>query len=758
MGKKVLVFDLDGTLIDTLRLAEEAYLYASKKLGVEIDLKELRKSFGLGPETILSRILPSAPESLREEFEKLKNKKFLELLQKEAKPFPMAKELLKELKDKYILVLLSAGEKERTEILIKKFSLKFDLVVYPEEVGKNKPDPGLIHYIIRKTGAAPEDVLVIGDSIWDIRMAKEAGAVGIGICSGAYTTDELYKEGASRVFRDLKELLNFLTGLGDNMEEEIYIVTAALPYVNYVPHIGHVIGSQLPADIFARFLRILGKKVIFISGTDEHGSATEITAKKLGITPEELVTKMRKIHEKVYRWFEISYDIFSHTSKNEIHKEVTQEIFLRIKKGSFLKEKEIEMFYCKKCDQFLPDRFVKGKCPYCGYEDANGDQCEKCGRLLSPTELISPKCSICGSAPELRKTKHLFLDFTKLKGKLETYVENRKKEWKEYVYSQALATLRELKERCITRDLKYGIEVPDPNWKGKVFYVWFDAPIGYLSFLKELVGEKYLNIWNKAKIYHFLGKDNIPFHTIWWPGILIAAGIKPPEYVIGLNFLNLEGRKISKSKRWGVFGPGVLEAGLPPDVWRFILSLLLPEEKDSDFKWGFFKEMIEKELIGNYLNFYYRVVTFSFKEGGKIPFYLDLEVKEKVRECYKEYLKNFWKVELRKALKVALALSDFGNSYFQNKEPWKKSEKERKKILSTSLFILRAASIMLYPFIPCFSSKILSIIGEKPELKEILSEKEEWVVKKPEIIFRKVEDWKKIKEKAQRVPDISEFL
>ena len=553
-----------------------------------------------------------------------------------------------------------------------------------------------------------------------------------------------------------------------NMEEEVILVTAALPYVNHFPHIGHIVGCHLPADIFARFNRISGKKVIFLGGTDENGSVTEITALKLGVTEKELVDKMHLLHKKIYDWFEISYDIFGRTSSKNHHK-LTQEIFKLLYENGYIVEKELTLPYCPKDKIFLPDRFVIGKCPYCGYEKARGDQCEKCGSLLDPDQLIDPKCNICGTKPIFKKRKHLFLDLPKLAKEVKEWIE-KNKYLKHQVKNWALSIIKGgLKERCITRDLRWGVKVPLKGYENKVFYVWFDAPIGYISFLLDN-GINPDNIWGKnsnSKIYHFLGKDNIPFHTVWWPCILIGTKkYKLPTNVVGLQYLNYEGRKISKSHRWGVFCENLLKLNIPADVWRFYLSFVIPETKDTEFTWREFKERINKDLVGNLLNFYYRVISFTYKNyNGKVKGYLDESIKKKIGEIVENYKKLMNDFRFKDSLMKVLELGDFGNKYFQENEPWKKIKENREeveKILSNCLYILRAIFILAYPFIPDFSKKVLNKIGVKDEIKiDLIYKKvDEWKVEKPEIIFKYLDekDIERIKKEVTKISNLEDVI
>lgn len=524
-----------------------------------------------------------------------------------------------------------------------------------------------------------------------------------------------------------------------------WLITAALPYANNLPHVGNIIGSHLPADIFSRQLRMFDEDVIFVGGTDEHGSPIEVAAFKAGKEPKELCDELHEIHKKIYDWLGISYDNFSRTS-NPTNHQMTKYIFKKLLENGFIFKDKMIMPYCEKDKRFLPDRWVIGTCPYCNYESARGDQCEKCGKLLDPIDLINPKCVICGSKPIFKETEHLFLDLTKLENELKEWIE-KNEHWKPHVKNLALGWIKEgLKPRSITRDLKWGIKVPLEGFENKVFYVWFDAPIGYISSTIEYfekIGRKdeWKKIWMKgsnARIVHFLGKDNIPFHTIFWPAILLGTReFNLPYNVVGLQFLQFEGKKISKSKNWGVF----IEIEndeikiriqdkkykIEPDYLRFYLASIIPETKDSNFVLKDFKEKINNELIANFGNFAYRVLSFVKRMfNGKIKICFD-DVKKELEEFVEKYKQAVFNVEIRKSLEIALEVSRFGNSYFQKNKPWevcKENKEECEKIVCNATGILIVSSFLLYPFIPFSIKKLWEMIGIKEiKIKEIFDER-----------------------------------
>ena len=508
------------------------------------------------------------------------------------------------------------------------------------------------------------------------------------------------------------------------MKRERILVTCALPYVNNVPHIGNIVGSHLPADIFARFCRLLGHEIIFIGGSDEHGTPIEVAAEKLGVTPKELCDKYYEVHREIYSWLDISYDNFSRTSLPEHHK-TTREFFMKIYEHGYVSEGKLSLPYCENCNRVLPDRYVEGTCPRCGYENARGDQCERCSALLNPDELIGARCVICGGKPIIKEIKHLFLNLDKLQPELKKWIESKQGVWSPQVYNMAMGWIKEgLKPRCITRDIKWGVKVPLKGYENKVFYVWFDAPIGYISSTKEWakkIGkpEEWKKFWKeKCKIYHFIGKDNIPFHTIFWPAMLLANGeYLLPYRVAGLQYLNYEGDKISKSKGWGIFCENLPKTNLSSDVWRFYLTLLIPETNDTEWRWREFQERVNKELVANLGNFIYRTLSFIKKNfNGKIPkaklSKKDREVLSLGKKYAEEIKKLILDIKLKEGLKKLLELSDKGNKYFQEQEPWKNKEKA-----STTVYVCANLcydiAILLSVFLPKSAEKICKQLGTK---------------------------------------------
>lgn len=538
------------------------------------------------------------------------------------------------------------------------------------------------------------------------------------------------------------------------MKQKI-LITSALPYVNNVPHLGNIIGAVLSADVFARFCRSFGHDIIYICGTDEHGTATETKALEEGVTPKQICDKYYKIHKKVYDWFNISFDDFGRTSTKE-QTELTQDIFLKLQKNGFIVEDIVEQLYCEKCNKFLADRFVEGTCPYCDYEDARGDQCDNCSRMLNAVELKNPRCRVCSSTPVIRKTEHLFIDLPKLKPKLLKWIDESSKNWSNNAKTMTYAWIKEgLKKRAISRDLNWGVPIPMDKYKDKVFYVWFDAPIGYLSITKKALPDKWESWWkNKGvKLYQFMGKDNIPFHTIIFPASLIGSGDNYTMLyqISSTEYLNYEDGKFSKSRGVGIFGTDAIDTGIPADVFRYYLLVNRPEKSDSDFRWDDFREKNNNELVANLGNLVNRTITFinRFFENRVPEVKLSEDDKsflESARQEEKKVTSMLENVEIKDALKQIMHISKLGNQYFQENEPWKKV-RENPERAAASLYVLANfvsdLAIMIRPYIPDTSDKIFNQLNIKPLAWDSLSSlplKAGHEINKPEILFTKLED------------------
>lgn len=499
------------------------------------------------------------------------------------------------------------------------------------------------------------------------------------------------------------------------------LVTSALPYVNNIPHLGNLI-QVLSADVFARYCRTAGYETLYICGTDEYGTATETRALKEGISPRELCDKFHFIHKEIYDWFHIRFDRFGRTSE-PIQTKIVQEIFLRAEKNGYIREKEISQLYCVPCDRFLADRYISGSCPHCDSPNARGDQCEDCGKLLDPLELKSPRCQTCGHAPEERKTRHLYLDLPALRPLLERWIEkaSREGEWNRNAVNMTKSWLKSgLKERAISRDLKWGIPIPRPGFEEKVFYVWFDAPIGYISITAGLRPdwEEWWKNPEQTELVQFIGKDNIPFHTVIFPATLLADG-EPWTFLHHMSsteYLNYEGGKFSKTRGVGIFGTDCKETGIPADVWRFYLFYNRPEKSDTLFSWQDFTDKVNGELIGNFSNLVNRTLSFLQRfYGGEIPNApINGDFRARFLQDKETVTRLFEKAKLRDALKAVLEISSAGNKFFQEKEPWKlrkEAPDEAASVLATLAYLTRDLALMISPYIPETSRKILSFFG-----------------------------------------------
>jgi len=526
--------------------------------------------------------------------------------------------------------------------------------------------------------------------------------------------------------------------------------------VNNVPHLGNIIGCVLSADVFARYCRSKWHESLFVCGTDEYGTATEAKALEEGISPKELCDKYYALHKGIYEWFGISTDIFGRTS-TPLHTQITHEIFLSLHKNGFIVEEEIEQAYDEKAQMFLADRFIEGTCPHCKYDGARADQCEKCGKLLNFDELINPISKLSKTQPVKRRSRHLFIDLPKLQGRLTEWIDRTSKEgnWSENSVQIAKSWLAEgLRRRCITRDLKWGVPVPLPGWENKVFYVWFDAPIGYISITANLTG-KWREWWQNPEgvsLYQFMGKDNVPFHTVVFPSTLIGTGEKWTllERLSTTEFLNFEGGKFSKSKGFGVFGNDAVESGVPADVWRYYLLTNRPEKMDSDFTWKDFGEKLNNELLANIGNLVNRTLVFTQREfAGKVPEPDFCADDKKFMEGQNAQLAEVGalleKVQLKDALHLAMHCGKEANAYFQKNEPWKAAKEDRAKC-AASIYVLlhqvKDLAIALEPFVPNTSAAIFKQLNVEPKKWDDIGKLSLPVghqLGKPEIIFRKLE-------------------
>ncbi|CAL2087171.1 Methionine--tRNA ligase [Tenacibaculum dicentrarchi] len=542
-----------------------------------------------------------------------------------------------------------------------------------------------------------------------------------------------------------------------------YTITAALPYTNGPIHIGHLAGVYVPGDIYARFLRGKGKDVTFICGSDEHGVAIPMRAKKEGVTPQHIIDKYHGIIKKSFVDFGVSFDNYSRTS-SEVHHKTASDFFTKLYNDGEFIEEVTEQLYDAEANQYLADRFVVGTCPKCGNEESYGDQCEKCGTSHNATDLINPKSAITGNIPTLKETKHWFLPLDKHEDFLRKWIlEGHKSDWKPNVLGQCKSWIDDgLRPRAVTRDLDWGIPVPAEGADGKVLYVWFDAPIGYISSTKEWAereGKNWEDYWKKddTKLVHFIGKDNIVFHCLIFPSMLKAHGdYILPENVPANEFLNLEGNKLSTSKNWAVWLHEYLE-DFPnqQDVLRYTLTANAPESKDNDFTWKDFQAKNNNELVAIFGNFINRVVVLTNKYyEGKVPVASDLsEVDEDTLATLKEFpnviAKSIERYRFREASQELMNLARLGNKYLADEEPWKmiKVDTERTKtIMNVALQIATGLAILSEPFLPFTSTKLKSILNIDANLTwNDVSEKDILIsdnhqINKAELLFSKIED------------------
>lgn len=544
------------------------------------------------------------------------------------------------------------------------------------------------------------------------------------------------------------------------------LITSALPYVNNVPHLGNIIGCVLSADIFARYCRICDYNTLFICGTDEYGTATETKALEEGVTPKEICDKYFEIHNAVYRWFDIGFDYFGRTSTNE-QTEIAQKMFLKLRDNGFVSEQSVDQLFCEKCDRFLADRFVEGTCPHpgCLYDGARGDQCDKCGKLVNAVELIQPKCKVCGFKPCIRPSVQLFIELGQLEPSLRSWARVAEGGWSAPARAVARAWLRDaLRARAVTRDLKWGVPVPLEQYAHKVFYVWFDAPIGYMS-ITQAATKDYEKWWKQnkdydVKLYQFMAKDNVPFHVVMFPATVIGVneGHVLVDHVFATEYLNYEEGKFSKSRGVGVFGTDAQETGIPSDVWRFYLASVRPESSDSSFSWSELGTRNNSELLNNLGNFCHRSLSFcanTFK--GVVPEVNmtrdDYELVALVNREVVAYAQQMEKGRLRDALRHVLSVSRLGNQHMQSTQPWvllKAGDMDRIKgatAIGLCCQIVALLCALLAPYMPNTARKLqvqlnlspaqLRINPTNPSLIQYLPFGH--VIGKPEPLFAKLE-------------------
>jgi len=558
------------------------------------------------------------------------------------------------------------------------------------------------------------------------------------------------------------------------------LVTSAWPYINYVPHLGTIM-HPLSADVVARYYRLRGDNVVFVSGSDEHGTPIEVEAVRQGIPPKKLTDEYHQRVANLFKQWGISFDNYTRT-ESPVHKEFVQSLLLKIYKNGYVFTQETELPYCQKCDRFLPDRFVEGKCPFCGYEAARGDQCEDCGRLLDPTKLVQPYCAVCRSPPIIKKTTHWYFDLPKFSQRLREYIE-KNDQLPDNARNFSLKMIEEgLKSRPITRDNKWGIQAPFSGAEDKTIYVWVEAVLGYVSATIEYFKNKldeggWKDYWfnRDAKTLYFIGKDNIPFHTIILPALLLATHeeYNLPWNVSATEFLQFEGQKFSKSRRVGVWIDEALQL-FPADYWRYVLLSIRPETKDTSFTWKIFIEKVNSDLNDNLGNFIHRTLTFLnryFESKVPKPNGLDRYDKRVLRSVSEKIVKIANEIEefrLQAALRTVLSLGQLGNIYLNKREPWstiKTDPQTAANTLYVASQIVKSLAITLEPFIPSKAEalwKILNLPGSVHEKSWNKATKElppDHKINKAELLFNKIEATEKELEAAlEKIRSTSEKI
>jgi len=517
------------------------------------------------------------------------------------------------------------------------------------------------------------------------------------------------------------------------MSERIFICVA-WPYANGSLHLGQIAGAYLPPDIFARYHRVKGNEVLMVSGSDQHGTPITIKAEQEGKKPSEIAARYHQEFLESWQKFGISFDLFT-TTGTANHAKVTQDIFLTLLDRDYIYKDTVSQSFCPQCQRFLADRYIEGTCPYCNSPGARGDQCEACGKPLSPAELIDPHCRICGTTPVFKDTEHFFLKLTAFNDRLLAWVKQQT-HWRPNVLNFTTRYLEEgLKDRAITRDIDWGVAVPVNGFEDKRIYVWFEAVIGYLSAAKEWAassgdGEKWRAFWqnNEAKSYYFIGKDNIPFHTLIWPAMLIGYGdnLNLPYDVPANEFLTIEGRKLSTSHNWAVWLLDYLSR-YDPDPLRYLLSINMPETADTDFSWREFVRRNNDELVATYGNLVHRVLTFVYRNfDGCVPTPGEFDSQDQaITNAAKDTLETvdrlLYGCHFREAIRAAMTLAQETNRYLDEKSPWKVIKEDRQdaaKSLYAALGVISNLKTILYPFLPFSSQKLHELLGFKGSIED----------------------------------------
>ncbi len=555
------------------------------------------------------------------------------------------------------------------------------------------------------------------------------------------------------------------------MTEKI-LVAVAWPYANGSLHLGQIAGAYLPADIFARYHRLKGNDVLMVSGSDQHGTPITIKAEQEGKKPGEIAGRYHREFLESWQRLGISFDLFT-TTGTENHTEVTQDLFLTLLEKGYIYKAKVSQPYCPQCNRFLPDRYIEGTCPFCGSAGARGDQCDECGKPMNPAELLNPRCRLCAAAPVFEESEHFFLKLSAFQKKLLEWVKP-KSHWRKNVLNFTTRYLEDgLKDRAITRDIDWGVPVPLEGYENKRIYVWFEAVIGYLSASKEWAksggdGEGWRPFWegDDSKSYYFIGKDNIPFHTIIWPAMLMGyGGLNRPYDVPANEFLTIEGKKLSTSRNWAVWLPDYLSR-YEPDPLRYLLSINMPENGDTDFSWREFFRRNNDELVATYGNLVHRVLTFSYRNfDGCVPQPGELdEPSQKLMAKAEEALNTVGDLisqcHFKQGVMAAMALAQEANRYLDDKSPWKIIKEDRKAAataLYVALGVISALKTALYPFLPFSSQKLHGLLGFEGTIED-----EGWKLRlptggqklgEPEPLFTKLDD-KLIDEETARLGQV----
>lgn len=536
------------------------------------------------------------------------------------------------------------------------------------------------------------------------------------------------------------------------------LITSAIPYINSHPHLGNLIGSILSADVYARYCRGMGKDTLFICGTDEYGSATEVKAVEEKCTPQALCDKYYPLHRDVYQWFDISFDYFGRTTTPK-HTQIVQDIFMKLYQKDCFIEKSVKQMYCPNCNLYLADRFVEGTCPHCLYVDARGDQCDNCQKLLDPIQLIIPRCKVCRSSPIIRESDHLYLNLPKLENEIKQWIHesSTNNQWSKNAIAITQAWLKQgLEPRSITRDSTWGVPVPIIDQKlekysKKSFYVWFSAPIGYLSITADYLSN-WQDWWSKGdvRLVQFMGKDNVVFHSIIFPGTLLGTQEKWTlvSDMSVTEYLSYETGKFSKSRGVGVFCNDAQNSGIPTDVWRYYLIAIRPETADSTFDWKDFQAKVNNDLVNTFGNFVHRVLTFVCKnynkkvpQRGKCP-----DLIEKINREIVRYHEQFSQISLRGALQSIIHIADLGNKYLQASTPWKlikENPEQCDTVCNICLQIVKVLGVLSRPFMPNVSTRIAGFLnvphGNIPQ-QFVMDLPDNHCINEPQILFNRLED------------------